>query len=263
MNQSCTDLDELITIDVCNYAKLECFSCKDVRIKNFLRITYLDGCFKVRTNAIFLKYPQLDITSTSIEIVYLRIIMKDSAGYEYEIRRSKCDALKFDDEIIIQNEITMFSISEKTIDLIINNFNVLSKNDFSLTNLRRIILNKKSSSTIYFTEEHPSFSSLSEEKCWFKGSVLNSVIGLEISINSSTIIFLQKEITGFHLSPNNNYFAKTDIKNYLRFLKISQQFIEIERKNQGNYDVNDFKLYNLLSRIEIQKDEKRMKYSLF
>ena len=156
-----------MTIDVCNYSKLDYFNCNDINIKFFLRIKYFDGCYKVKTNAIFLTYPQVSLTSTSIEIIYLRIILHDNLPliHEYEIRRSKCTAMKIDDEIIIQDENNMFSISEKCINQIIEHFNTLSKNNCSLTNLRKIVLSKKLASVIYFTEENSLFNSWYEVEC--------------------------------------------------------------------------------------------------
>ena len=69
---------------------------------------------------------------------------------------------------------------------------------------------------------------------------------------------MQKEVLSY-ANPNINYFAKTDIKYYINFLKITQSYIRMERRNQGYCNVDDFKLYNMLSRIEAQKHENKIK----
>ena len=254
-------MNGLITIDVCDFAKFECFDKKSDNIRNFLRIIYVDGCYKISSNDFFLTYPQVSLSSSSIEIVYLRVIFKNEIDimYEYEIRRSKCTAIKINNEIFIQDEITMFSISEKCAELIVKNFNIISRNNHSLTNLRRIILNKKLSNVIHFTEEVSSLNTFDKEKCLYEKQALKSIFQLEINIISSTIILMQKQSSIFDLKPNINYFAKRDIKDYLNFLKITGLIIDIERKNAGNYDVNDFKLYNILTRIEDQKQKNKVK----
>ena len=137
---------QLLTYSILDFSKFNYFHQKvENSMKNFLRIVYIENFIKITTNAIFLTYPQTSIESTSIEIIYLRIVFKNDSysEYEYEIRRSECKLIKISEEIFIQDEIMVFFLSHTCFSLIIKIFDRLSQNDMILTNLRKGVLSKR------------------------------------------------------------------------------------------------------------------------
>ncbi len=246
------ELEGLFSAYIKDFVEIQYVLEEKIKMKNFLRISYYDGLYYVTTNAIFLTYSQLDLKSTLLDLIYLRPnldLLAVEPRLKYEIIRSECVVMQIDGEFRIESEIRFFAISEKDISKFVENLDLLSQNNLSLTHLRKILANKNTEKSICFNNTDTSEDEQNIKK-----------YTLQLVMNQSNIILIQKEENSTMKSSNSNFFAKTDIISYFNFLKIAEIFITSENA-EFQCDVSHIKLRNVLARIRNRKKEKKDEYA--
>ena len=174
-------IDDVFNIQIKNAQEFGLLIKEKISLKNFLRIKYIEGINIITTNSIFLTYSQAELNSTFIDLIYMRAILNYGEEITYELVRSECEVRYDNNDLTIQKEKKIFCISVKSISKIIENLSLLSHNNFTLTNLRKIISNKKSKKDCAFVVEN---------NCGVKLKY-----SLQLIINMSNIILIQKEET--------------------------------------------------------------------
>ncbi len=240
------DLQGVFSAFIKDFDEIRCLIEEKIKMKNFIRISYYDGLYYVTTNAIFLSYPQTDEKSCLIDVIYLRpVFNSEEIELRYEIIRAECQMMQIEGEFIIESESRMFVISAKTVSGLIQSLNSLSQNIFTLTHLRKILSSKNAEKSIWFD----IFDEKIDKKFVKK-------ITLQLVMNLSSIILIQKEENNEKNWSNINYFAKSDIISYYNFLKIAEIFLTKE-KIEFRDDVTHIKLHNVLNRIRNRKRAKK------
>ena len=220
----------MINLEILDFLKLQ----NETKIKNLIRISYIEDNYNVVTNGFFLTYPQTEINSEFIEIVYLHLNLEICSLFSYEIRRSQVKLASIENLWLIQEEKTLFAIDESDLENIVKMLNSLANGDNNLTNFRKIINQKKSLKTLEYS---------TDKQC----------LHLELTLHFSNILLIQKKTDKTKNEISTDYFAKIDIISYIHFLNLSLNFILTEKKNDLHNNP-EIKLYNILTRIEKRKN---------
>ena len=222
------------------------------KIKNMLRVTYIEDMFSVTTNGFILLFPQTKLESNSLEIVYLHVSFGgENNSTFHELRRIQCKLNRYaDNKIWIEDEIILSVLSEKNMVRFIEEIDNLTDGINTLTHYRKIINDKNMINNFLFISEN--YHGISEN-----GQLLRTKYVVEICLFLSNILLSEKRINDFNGQiQSTNYFGKDDIS-YLNFIKLILLFLSFEKCDEQPSTISHMKLNNIVTRLVCTKERKK------
>ena len=218
------DLSGVLNVEICHYSSANSHDKIIGNCDRFIRVSYISGVFSITTNAFLLQFPQTSEKSSIIEMIYLHYDPSsvNLVNNQYNIRRILCQLVEYEDKLWIHNEQILSTICEKNIPNVVQLFWTLSSSEknFNLTFLRKIASKKINVKSVQMILENDNVFPTQQRRHT-----------IEVQIHLKTVVIsymLMDETSKKFLSLN--YLAKTDILHYVKFLRLMQNVIHIEKE---------------------------------
>ena len=218
------DLSGVLNVEICHYSSANSHDKIIGNCDRFIRVSYISGVFSITTNAFLLQFPQTSEKSSIIEMIYLHYDPSsvNLVNNQYNIRRILCQLVEYEDKLWIHNEQILLTICEKNIPNVVQLFWTLSSSEknFNLTFLRKIASKKINVKSVQMILENDNVFPIQQRRHT-----------IEVQIHLKTVVIsymLMDETSKKFLSLN--YLAKTDILHYVKFLRLMQNVIHIEKE---------------------------------
>ena len=218
------DLSGVLNVEICHYSSANSHDKIIGNCDRFIRVSYISGVFSITTNAFLLQFPQTSEKSSIIEMIYLHHDPSsvNLINNQYNIRRILCQLVEYEDKLWIHNEQILSTICEKNIPNVVQLFWTLSSSEknFNLTFLRKIASKKINVKSVQMILENDNVFPTQQRRHT-----------IEVQIHLKTVVIsymLMDETSKKFLSLN--YLAKTDILHYVKFLRLMQNVIHIEKE---------------------------------